>query len=764
MINLNNLKTGKRLAIGFGTLAVLLLLLSATAWWEMSAINKGMDTALTQQGKLVKLKDVATALDNIYLDMWGLVTAKDATEKQARQASIEARRTEYRKWLAELKAAAASKEDKDLLANLEAAVDGSKDINQRVTDMALKADGLDAKALEVFEAEGEKQMREKIDPAIMALTTYREKRVGQVDDAAEAAYLRGRWVMGIGALVAFGLAGLLGTFITRSIVLPIKDCVGFTDLLAKGDFSQEMSEAARHRGDEMGDLARAFHTMVSNTRKLLREVTGGVQTLASSATELSAVSSQTTNAVRTMSEKTATVAAAAEEASANTTSVAASMEQAATNLASVASATEEMSATVGEIASNSEKARNISDQATVQAQTISALMQELGRAAQEIGKVTETITDISSQTNLLALNATIEAARAGAAGKGFAVVANEIKELARQTATATEDIKAKISGVQTSAGGAIADIEKISGVIKEVSAIVSSIAASIEEQAAVTKDVAGNIAQASAGVKDSNERIAQTATVSKDIARDMTGVNTAVGDIRQGGEQVSASTVELSKLAEQLKATVGLFKVDNHSALSTASTRSGPTRATGSVATPAAHTSASHGAAASIKKEAEAVLIPWKEDYAVGVLAMDSHHQKLISLINRLHAALKQGAGTTVAQGILKELMAYTQYHFKAEEELMAKCNFGGLEAQQKVHGEFLRVVTAARDRWQAGDASVPRELLVTLEDWLVKHITNMDKQYGPCIIRHMAGAKDTACPLRTAALARAGGKPPGTR
>ena len=143
---------------------------------------------------------------------------------------------------------------------------------------------------------------------------------------------------------------------------------------------------------------------------------------------------------------------------------------------------------------------------------------------------------------------------------------------------------------------------------------------------------------------------------------------------------------------------------------------------------------------------------------------MDSHHQRLISLINRLHASLKQGDGTAITQGILKELMAYTLYHFQAEEELMAKCNFSGLAAQKKVHGDFLRMVTSARDRWLAGDATVPRELLVTLENWLVQHIPGMDKQYGPCVIRHLAGAKDTACPLRTAALARAGGKPPGTR
>jgi methyl-accepting chemotaxis protein len=188
-------------------------------------------------------------------------------------------------------------------------------------------------------------------------------------------------------------------------------------------------------------------------------------------------------------------------------------------------------------------------------------MQKLGLAAQEIGQVTETITNISAQTNLLALNATIEAARAGAAGKGFAVVANEIKELARQTAEATEDIKTRVAGVQSSAGMAITDIDQITSVIKDVGSIVSSIAAAIEEQAAVTKDVAGNIAQASAGVRDANSHIAQTAEVSKSIARDIAGVNADVADIRRGGEQVQVSAVELSRLAEQLKTQVSQFRM-----------------------------------------------------------------------------------------------------------------------------------------------------------------------------------------------------------
>ena len=210
---------------------------------------------------------------------------------------------------------------------------------------------------------------------------------------------------------------------------------------------------------------------------------------------------------------------------------------------------------------NAENARAISVEATAQAEAVSTLMDQLGSAAKEIGKVTETIANISAQTNLLALNASIEAASAGDAGRGFAVVANEIKELARQTANATENIKEKISGMQASTSSARTGIEKISGVISDVEGLVATIAVSIECQAGVTKDVARNISEAALGVKDSNSRIAQTATASKSMASELVHINSAVSEVRQGGEQVEASTVELSKVAERLKASAGQFKV-----------------------------------------------------------------------------------------------------------------------------------------------------------------------------------------------------------
>ena len=672
------------------------------------------------------------------------------------------------------------------------------------------------------------------------------------------------WTLPLLLVAITALVYLIAVLIRR----PVNALKERTTAIAQGDLTQEIPGALLARQDEIGDLARALRDLSTALRTSLLEVLNSTGTLGVMSAGLFATSQRLTAGAKGTSARADTVAAAAEESSANTVSVAAGMEQASTNLSSVAAATEELSATMAEIAGNSARARAVGEQASAQAQAVATVVQELGQAAQAIGKVTETITHISAQTNLLALNATIEAARAGAAGKGFAVVAHEIKELARQTAAATEDIKAKISGVQTSTASAIVDIEKISGVIREVGQLVASIATAIEEQTAVTKDVAVNVAQASTGIQDANERVAQTASVSKDIAKDIAEVSAQGRAMNNDSLHLQEDADMLRGVTDRLKELAGRFELgqstdfaaikqghlqwrsrliamfegrqaltaadvtDHHAcalgkwydqegharfqhlekfpqlgaehqafhtlvgqivqlwnggrqpearqrfekllphttrlfalldgisldaARAPAGGGGGPVPAhTAQRATPATPPKTAGAPIATGKPEDANARIPWKEDYSVGVLTMDAHHQKLISLINRLHAALKQGAGTAVAQGILKELMAYTQYHFQAEEELMAKVNFNGLAAQQQVHGDFLRVVTAARDRWQGGDASVPQELLMTLENWLVQHITGMDKQYGPCVIRHLAGAKDTACPLRKSAPAGA--------
>ncbi|MFZ5952558.1 MAG: methyl-accepting chemotaxis protein [Candidatus Rifleibacteriota bacterium] len=326
--------------------------------------------------------------------------------------------------------------------------------------------------------------------------------------------------------------------------------------IARGNLQVQVKP--RSNGDE---LMIAIATMVKELAKMIGNVGESAQTLASASTQLTVTSRKMVEETGRVTEKSSTVAAAAEEMSANSKSVAQGMAGTTTNLSSVAAATEEMTATISEIAGNTDKARSISNEAVEQAVAVANMMKELGRSAHEIGKVTEAITSISAQTNMLALNATIEAARAGSAGKGFAVVANEIKELAKQTDSATEDIKARIKGIQSSTGSAILDIDKISAVIRNVSEIVTTIAIAIEEQSSVTRDIAGNIARATSGVSEANERVSQTSSVSEGIAKEIAGVSVSAGELDDASKQINASATELSRLSEQLRTLIANFRV-----------------------------------------------------------------------------------------------------------------------------------------------------------------------------------------------------------
>ena len=335
-------------------------------------------------------------------------------------------------------------------------------------------------------------------------------------------------ILGVSAALALALS--LVWAITRSITRPLTEAVRLVEAVSNRDLTVHMQTDAR---DEIGRICRAFNTMVEQLRASIQSIGDNAQSVASSSHELSAVSGE--------------VSANSEETAAQGRVVADAATQVSKNIQTVATASEEMSASISEIARNASQASRVATQAVGMADRTNATMTKLGASSTEIGNVLKVISSIADQTNLLALNATIEAARAGELGKGFAVVANEVKELARQTAKATDEITHKIGNIQTDAQGAMQAIREITTIIKEINDIQTVIAGAVEEQAATTNEISNNTHQA--------------ARASTEIARNITSVADAAKGTTAGATETAAAAAELARLASDLRRVVDLFKL-----------------------------------------------------------------------------------------------------------------------------------------------------------------------------------------------------------
>ncbi|WP_419953634.1 methyl-accepting chemotaxis protein [Methylobacterium sp.] len=388
--------------------------------------------------------------------------------------------------------------------------------------------------------------------------------------AEEASLLGERSATAMAAGTASRLAnwGVLGTIVLVSVVgllllhvgiaRPITGMTTMMGRLAQGDVSLTVPGAGRR--DEVGAMAAAvgvFKDTMIRTRQLEKEtelaradaeahrkaamremadtfeaaVGGIIGHVSSSATQLQATA-------RTM---TATASGTAGQSSA----VAAAAEEAAANVNTVSAAAEELGASVQEISRQVQGSANLAQAAMSEADDTAQLVQALSRAAAKIDDVVGLISSIAGQTNLLALNATIEAARAGEAGRGFAVVATEVKELASQTARATQEIAGQIGQIQTATDHAVTAIGAITGRIRDINAMATTIAAAVEEQGAATQEIVRNVAQASAGTSD--------------VTSNIVGVAGAAEETGAAASQVLASASELSRQSEHLGAEVSRF-------------------------------------------------------------------------------------------------------------------------------------------------------------------------------------------------------------
>jgi hemerythrin-like metal-binding protein len=486
------------------------------------------------------------------------------------------------------------------------------------------------------------------------------------------------------------LGGVLAWLIGRGIAGPVVALCSAMSALAGGDKTAAVPGV--ERGDEIGTMAKAVDVFKHNLQEMdrlrdeqesqktaaqaerraaLRQLADGFEDQVGGVIHsVGSATSQLQTASRLMQDNAA-------RASAEASSVASASAQSAANAQAVAGASDQLTASISEIAKQVESARMIATRADAEATETTDLVQKLSQTVNAIGAIVALINDVASQTNLLALNATIEAARAGEAGRGFAVVASEVKNLASQTARATEEIAAKIGAVQSGTEDAAKAIASITRVMSQMSAISASIAAAVEQQSAATGEIARNVEQSAAGTQEVSERIAKV-----DIAARATGTTAS---------EINGSANELLAQTETLRTQVRRFLEQ-------------------------------------VRSDREAVrILSWDEAWNVGVPAIDRHHRGFMDGLNTLFGHLMQGDGRDAVPHMAKLVGTTIEPHFAEEVALMQRHNYSHVTAHQAAHKAFVsrfREVSQSLDAGRPIDASGFFDFVA---GWFKEHMRDHD-------------------------------------
>ncbi|GIM90006.1 methyl-accepting chemotaxis protein [Paractinoplanes toevensis] len=522
-----NLRVAGKLVAGFSLVCVFTVIVGVVGVLRLEETNNRTEDMY--QSNLLAIDyvgDVRTDMAFIRFQLLNMLIADSATNKQKAQQQIDQLDTDLDKQWAAYQATGIVGRETQVKA-----VTDSLEAYRKVRDDQLVPLAMAGNTTQFV------KVRTANADALITRMTAGLNEIGDIESAAAAQSLtesktaasRARLlIIGLVAL-AVVLSGLIVWLVSRSIAGPLGRTVAVLAGLAEGIMDQRLHVGST---DEMGQMGRSLNTALERLTTAMREIGVNVETLASSSEELSAVAKSVNQSAERSAGQAQGASSAAEEIS--------------VNIATIAAGSEQIGASISEIARSTSNAAEVAAGAVTSTAEARQILDKLGASSAEIDDVVKLITSIAEQTNLLALNATIEAARAGEMGKGFAVVASEVKDLAQETARATEDISTRVSAIQGDSQAAVTAIIAISEVIQKINDTQTAIAAAVEQQTATTTEMSRNVAE--------------VATGSAEISANVSGVAQSAAETTSAAANTEQTSADLARVAGALQTNLARFR------------------------------------------------------------------------------------------------------------------------------------------------------------------------------------------------------------
>jgi methyl-accepting chemotaxis protein len=537
----SNLTISKRLAVGFGVILALMIILTATGIWSLSGMNSKIEQIIkVNNTKIEHAYSIQNAINAIDKSVFTIVLSNDESTTKTERQKIETARAAYQTSMATLEKLETSVKGKEIIQELKQNAEISKGASDRAIETAASGNTQSA----ITTITGTMQISNMLSNACNDLVRYQQDQTALGAKDAQATYTRARLFLLIMGAVVFAFAVFLATGLAKSITKPLNYGASIAHKIAEGDLTARIETM---RADETGQLLGAMQNMLENLQRIIGEVKAAATNMASASHELNANSELMSKGAGEQAGRALQVASASEEMSQTILDVAkntSSIEISSTETAKLARNGEKV------VDSSVHKVKAISETIEASAQ----LIRSLGDRSNQIGHIIGVINDIADQTNLLALNAAIEAARAGEAGRGFAVVADEVKKLAVRTSNSTSEISSMITSMQKEVHQVVASMETIT---REVTAGVE-----LSTQAGdVLRNIVGSVDQLHVMVQQIASASEEMASTSEQISKDIETIATVSKETSGNSEGISKASLELAELSVNLEKAVAGFNV-----------------------------------------------------------------------------------------------------------------------------------------------------------------------------------------------------------